>query len=83
MDAELHNDLIERLGNSDLCVEAVALVEACWSGDAAIDEALGDGGQASAKPLRQKRPTPAAVFLLNPQPVNLTTTNAQYKCRCA
>lgn len=63
MDAELHNDLIERLGNSDLCDEAVALVEACWSGDAAIDEALGDGAQASAKPLRQKRPTPAAVFL--------------------
>lgn len=63
MDSELHNDLIERLGESDLSDAAVALVEACWSGDAALDEALGDEEGASAKPTMKRRTPAAAVFL--------------------
>ena len=63
MDAELYDDLFERLSDADLPAEVVRLIEACWSGDQALGDALADTSDATAQP-RTQRPRPtAAVFL--------------------
>ena len=63
MDADLYDELFERLSEAELPADVVRLVEACWSGDQALDDVLADTSDASAQP-RTQRPKPTvAVFL--------------------
>lgn len=63
MDAELYDDLFERLSEAELPDDVVGLIEASWSGEAALDEALAESSQSAAQPRTQRPKSAAAVFL--------------------
>ncbi len=63
MDSDLESDLYERLMEADLPGDVAQLVEASWSGDAAVDGVLAESSPTAAQPRTTRPKSAAAVFL--------------------